>query len=164
MADRWDMGFSGFNKSDVMGTLIPGFIAGCIIGLALIAIRFYPVLPGLLAERFFILAYCIAPLLLIMTGGVAELLRTSGQRTGWKPKIPYCAGLLGSGIALLLDFSYSAMTQYIPILEPGLAPRLAFASGRVLILIPIIIIVSGIFALFSCAGGYLVYRIRMKVQ
>jgi hypothetical protein len=58
----------------------------------------------------------------------------------------------------------SSMDQYLPFIEPGLIPRLGFVIGEVIITLPFLLILGGIFALFSLAGGYCAHRVLKKAR
>jgi hypothetical protein len=56
----------------------------------------------------------------------------------------------------------SSADQYLPMIAPGLMPRLWFITGKVILSIPFLLMIGAIFALLSLAGGYGIHRIHEK--
>ena len=102
------------------------------------------------------------PVLMIAVGAIAQKIFLRDHPGIWNASVPYLAGFvagLGCGCLSAIE---SGLTQYLPILEPGLIPRLIFTAGRVVIYMPFVALLSAFFALFALAGGYCMYRTREK--
>lgn len=100
----------------------------------------------------------IAPALLGMTGAFSEKLRQQGSCSDRVLTGSYCAGFLGVFVACNLIMGVFSANQYVPYMEPGLMPRLAFVTGYAIFIFPVVMLVSAAFAGFSLAGGWLMHR------
>lgn len=156
--------FTVFSKLNNPAIIIPGLVSGFIIWIAFF-LNYAGIIPvWTQAHRAVFIELFLAPLLLVIAGAVSEIIRSREERQGWTPWIPYSAGFLGAGTAGFLVFTDTAVKQYLPLLEPGIAPRLAYVAGHVLMCIPIIIGISAFFALFSVVGGICMHGIRERVR
>lgn len=147
-----------FRKPDLQAIIIPGILFGILYpALFLWAMGYLePALPSGLKGGYLActLLFLGAPVLLLMTGFVSENLILRKSRTGWVPFIPYCAGFLGVFLACNLMMTISSAHQYVPYMEPGLMPRLAFVTGYLIAILPGVLLVRALFPVFSLAGAY----------
>ena len=141
-------------KYGLKAIIIPGLSIGIIIWTAFFISHSGMISTGTRADRAIFIEVFIAPFLLVIGGAVSEIFRRREQQSAWTPGIPFFTGFLGAGTATIMLFTGTAITQYLPLLEPGLVPRLTYIIGHVMMNMPIIIIVSIVYALFSLAGGY----------
>jgi hypothetical protein len=153
------MGFSFPDRYRCAAVIVPGLFAGFLIWGIILATDAYLNI-GTRADRFAFVAFIVAPVLLATAGILAELIRKWHRSTGSAPWTWYLAGLIGASVALSLMLAAGAMTQYVPFMEPGLLNRLAFVVGYVLFCLPIVLLISAVFAFFSLAGGALIHRKR----
>ncbi len=108
---------------------------------------------GTRAYRAVFIELVLGPLLLVIAGAASEMIRDRDGRYDWTPLIPSCAGFLGAGTGMVMVFTGTAMTQYLPLMAPGIAPRLAYVIGHILMYLPIIIVLSAFYCLFSLIAG-----------
>lgn len=150
-------------KTVLVAIIIPGILFGTIIWAVVMGSDNYLTASGhegMRSTLFLLMMLLAVPLLLAATGAVAEKTRTRNRPYGWRPWIPYLAGFLAMNTAGFLFALESGLNQYVPFLAPGLAPRLGFALGRVIMYMPFVAGLAAFFALFALAGGYCMYRAR----
>ena len=104
-----------------------------------------------------VLILVIPPVLLFITGGVAEQLRRCEGGTGRTAWTSYLAGFLGTAIAISLLVFGSYTTKDTPGMAPGLLSRLAYVGSMEIQCLPILLACSIIFAVFALAGGVFMY-------
>jgi len=146
--------------------LIPGLLFGTLIWAAISGGSAWLTAIGQAGGRatlFMTTMLTAVPLMMIAAGAMAEWLAGHTPPAAWKPSVPYLAGFLAGLCAGCLSAIESGMTQYLPLIEPGLIPRLAFALGRVIMYMPFVAVLGALFALFALVGGYCTYRMREKV-
>lgn len=158
-----------FDKPGCRAVIIPGFVSGILIWAVVFASDRYISATGHMEMRFTVFSLVVllfVPLFLIAGGIVSEIIRNREGRTGWTPLISYLAGFLGGSTAVILTAVTASVDQYVPYLDPGMMPRLAFVSGSVMmyLLNPVSLSVIAIVSLFSLAGGYLVHIIRIRAE
>jgi hypothetical protein len=148
------------NKTDLKAIIFPGLVSGFLIWLLFTIGRdfFISVFDESRPVMTIIMAFIIVPVLLVITGSVSEKIRKSDPGAGRGLLVPYCAGFTGVFFGCNFVMAGSYATQYVPYLEPGLIPRLAFVSGALIFIFPVVIMVSFFFAGFSLAGGWYVHR------
>jgi len=156
------MKFAAFSLSLRSAIFIPGNLFGILYSILFIAatICLEPALPyglkgGSLACT---LVFFIAPALLVIAGAVSGTICLGKPHADRGLLVPYCAGFLGVFVACNLIMAISYTNQYIPYLEPGLIPRVVFVTGALIFIFPVVMLVSALFAGFSIAGGWLMYR------
>ena len=152
-----------FKKTGLAAIIIPGLLFGILYPAIFFVTMTYlePTLPSGLKGGFLSLTmvFLIAPALLVIAGALSEKLCQREPRSGRVLPGPYCAGFLGVFVACNLIMAVSSANQYVPYLEPGLMPRLAFVTGYLIFICPVVMLVSAVFAGFSLAGGWLMHRI-----
>lgn len=158
------MRFTIFHNLKNPAILVPGFLSGFVIW-ALFFLSHTGMIPaGTQAYRAVFIELVLGPLLLVIAGAASEMIRDRDGRYDWTPLIPSCAGFLGAGTAMVMLFTETAMTQYLPLLAPGIAPRLAYVIGHIRMYIPIIIVLSAFGSLFSLIAGICTHWILTRAD
>ncbi|MFA5236583.1 MAG: hypothetical protein WC362_01850 [Methanoregula sp.] len=156
------MKFPAFSRPGRSAIILPGLLFGILYPAIFFVTMTYlePTLPSGLKGGFLSLAmvFLIAPALLFSTGIASERLRSREDRAVWRPWIPYLAGFVGAVLAIFIIIIGMYMDQYVPYMEPGLLPRLAFVAGMELFCLPVLLAISTVFACFALAGGYAMNR------
>jgi hypothetical protein len=104
-----------------------------------------------------VLILVIPPVLLFITGGVAEQMRRRDGGTGRTAWTSYLAGFLGTAIAISLLVFGSYITRDTPDMAPGLISHLTYVGSMEIQCLPIILAGSIIFAVFALLGGVFRY-------
>lgn len=154
-----------YKKYILSAVIIPGLIFGMIIWGVISGGSYWLTAIGMEGGRstlFMVTMLAAVPLMMIAVGAIAQMIFERGHPGIWNASVPYLAGFLAGLCCGFLDAVESGLTQYMPILEPGLIPRLVFTAGRVIIYMPFVALLSAGFALFALAGGYLVYHVWEK--
>jgi hypothetical protein len=157
--------FTEFHKPDIKAIIIPGLSFGIVIWAAQFASDQYLISTGFVGLRstlFFIMVACVIPVLMVITGVISEVIRNREACSGWTLFIPYKAGFLAMGLAFLLFRIVSSVNQYLPYIPPGILPRLAYVTGNLIMYLPILLVISTLFACFSLAGGWGMHRILIR--
>ncbi|MDD1687597.1 hypothetical protein [Methanoregula sp.] len=151
-----------FEKINTNTIIIPGMLFGILYPVIFFVTMTYlePTLPSGLKGGFLSLTmvFLIAPALLVIAGALSEILHQREPRSGRVLPDPYCAGFLGVFVACNLIMAVFSANQYVPYLEPGLMPRLAFVTGYAIFIFPVVMLVSAVFAGLSLAGSWLMHR------
>lgn len=147
-------------KPGWVAIIIPGFLAGIIIWAFIWAGDNYLILSGTRADRFFIAAFFISPVILAGAGALAEIIRSRGGSDPWTPLIPYAAGFLGAFTAISIMLLVTGVDQYLPYNPPGSKAGLSWAVGHLIFCLPIVLPVSAVFGICSLIGGGLVHVVR----
>ena len=147
-------------KPHMKAIIIPGLLSGFLIWLLFSTGRdfFLSMFGEFRPVMTIIMAFIIVPVLLVITGAISEKIRKRDPVAGRELLVPYCAGFLGVFVACNLIMAVFSANQYVPYLEPGLMPRLAFVTGYAIFIFPVVMLVSAVFAGFSLAGGWLMHR------
>lgn len=152
-----------YKNSKLSAVLLPGIFFGILLGLIFSAgIQILEsALVGVPRAHIYLVMLLIAPPIILMATGIAseKILRRNPFVT-FEPLVHYCSGFLAAFIACNLIMAESYMSQYVPYLESGFFPRIAFVIGILIFISPVLIIVSGLFAVFSLAGAWLTHRME----
>ncbi len=154
-----------FKKPGRSAIIGPGFLFGFIIWAVMSGSDAFLTSTGNVGLRstlFLFMVIFVAPVLLIITGIVSETIRRRENRSGFTLQIPYLAGFLAVLVTGFLYLIKSSADQYLPMIEPGLVPRLGFMTGTVIMTMPFVLMIAAIFALLSLAGGYGIHCIHEK--
>jgi len=153
-----------FYKNGIFPAVVaPGLLFGIIIWGVISGGSTWLTATGMEGGRstlFMVTMLTAVPLLMIAVGAVAQKIFARTYPAIWNASVPYLAGFLAGLCCGCLFAIESGLTQYLPLLEPGLIPRLVFTAGRVIVYLPFVALLSAFFALFAVAGGYLWYYIR----
>lgn len=145
--------------------IVPGLLFGIVIWGVISGGSHWLTAVGMEGWRstlFMVTMLTAVPLLMIAVGALAYTIFERASPKIWNASVPYLAGFIAGICCGCLFAIESGLTQYLPILEPGLVPRLVFTAGRVIIYLPFVALLSAIFALFALVGGYFMYHIGEK--
>ena len=113
---------------------------------------------------FLVMVFIIAPVLLFIVGIASALVRSREDQAALNPWISYLAGFFGAAMAVFLIILGMYWNQYVPIMAPGLLPRLAFLAGMEIFCLPVLLIISTVFAFFALGGGYTMHGRSKRIE
>ena len=151
------MKFPVLGRPEGSAIIIPGLLFGILYPVLFFSAMTYlePALAPGMNGGFLLLAmvFLIAPALLFIVGiASARLWDREGHATP-NPWIPYLAGFLGAAMAVFLIILGMYRDPYVPTMVPGILPRLAFLAGMEIFCLPVLLVISTVFAFFALAGG-----------
>jgi len=151
------MKFSALGRPLRSAIIIPGLLFGILYpALFFSAMRYLePILPPGMQGGFLflVMVFLIAPALLFVAGIASAQVRSREDQAPLNPWISYLAGFLGAAMAVFLIILEMYWNQYVPTMASGSLPRLAFLAGMEIFCLPVLLIISTVFAFFALAGG-----------